>query len=237
MTYICPYIGDSDPGQLVFFILFALFWIIAGLVKKGSRAARRPPSMGTGPRPRPRPEAGTPLGIPSLSEFLKRIRGGSEEGEEPATPLETEFEQGTPRTFVPPPPPPRQPTLPRKVVPRPMSVREPRLRRAEPREGPSKEGRFAEFEVSLEKTPEFGTLVSELVAPTPAEVPSPDAYPTPVRGRDRLADVLGAAVSAPELRKGIILAEILGRPKALRRRTALASRRAAPPREKPQPPQ
>ena len=60
--------------------------------------------------------------------------------------------------------------------------------------------------------------------PPPPESPKADAYDVRVARQPLITAVLGTEMSAPEVKKGIILAEILGRPKGLRGRRFTSGR-------------
>jgi hypothetical protein len=195
-TFPGPYIAEGT-GQLVFFLII-LFWIIAGLLKKASEASKRSGPQPPGGPTRPGGGAAPRPKVRSLSDFLKRIQEMSEEGEKPSAPRQIETEQPTLATVVRTPPPPRSPTVPKKPIARPAVE-------------------LAESEMELEKAP-------ALIAPVPAEPPRLDAYAIKGPEDHRITQILGGAVSASAFRKGIILSEILGPPRALRPRRHFRAR-------------
>jgi len=223
LAFLLPYMAKGE-GQVVFFLI-VLIWIIAGLLKKASEASKRsgsqpprgPARPGGGASPKPK--------RPSLSDFLRRIQEMSGEAEEPRAPREVEPERPTAATVVRTPPLPRRPTVQERPGARPSAVRMPSLKRPERREKPREAEKLAEFELELEKAPEFKVSAPEFAVPTLAEPPRHDAYA--IRGPEehRITQILGGAVSPSAFKKGIILSEILGPPRALRPRRGRGHRR------------
>jgi len=86
-----------------------------------------------------------------------------------------------------------------------------------------------------ELVPGFGRLAEEVMevktarltaaAPLSSQAPESKAYALRPTAPLRITQLLGAGLSTSEVRKGIVMAEILGRPKALRRRGGPLGRR------------
>lgn len=206
-----PIIGAADY-EVVVFILVGLVWLIANLLKKAAQASGR--SVPQPPQPRIRRPTGTERepGAATLADFFKRLRemSGQQTGTE--GPREFEAEQPVPRVLVP-IPPPRRPHPPKAKLapPRPPSrppVRQTRAAQRFPQPKPAPKRVLAEVEV---------TKAQPAVA-TPSPAPETDAYVTEPRPPHRISTFPPALLSAPEAKRGIILSEILGPPKALRRR-------------------
>lgn len=201
VAFTCPYIGAGDYGVVVF-ILIGLVWLIANILKKKSSQQSKGPTAGH-PRPRTGLEGESDTGprAPSLSQFLRRLTNIAEEEAEPRPPRHVGAEGPRAETGVPMPSPPRRPTVPEKRVPGPAPV--------------------------PELVPELGLPAVELAErrPAPPQAPETDAYITGRTAPPRISQFLGADFSASEVRKGIVLAEILGRPRALRRWRGPAGRR------------
>jgi hypothetical protein len=213
-----PYIADGT-GQVVFFLI-VLFWIIGGLLKKASEASKR--STPPAPLRPPRPEAGSAPqpGAPTLSDFLKRIREMSQQAKKPGPPPRIEPERPSPAPVMRRPLPPLRPTIPRKPPVRPAVVPAPSLKRPEKRQKLVEPTPLGALHVATEKAPEFQVSLSGL-AGLPPEAPGRDAYQLAGPEEDQITQILGDAVSSSVLKKGIILSEILGPPRAMRPRRYL----------------
>jgi len=221
LTYLPRLVGAPDGTGLIFFLI-VLIGIIASLLKKASQTSRRSTLEGP-PRPRvPGVEPGPERRLPTISEFLKRIREISEQAERPPGAPETGIEEPPPRPFLRTPAPPRRPAAPYGRAARRTTLPQPSLKAVK---GP---------QVSLQPEPVAGVEVpigeplEVRLEPLVAAPPPPaaaDAYIITASAMPPIPKMLGGRVSTSEIRKGIILAEILGRPVALRRRRAAVRRR------------
>jgi hypothetical protein len=211
-----PYtIAAGGTGYI--FIVFALFWIIASLLKKASEASKRT-TTGTA-RLRKPPESRPGMGprLPTVSDFLRRIQEMSEQAEEQGPSEVTDAEKAVPRTLVP-PPTPQRPTFPQRRVPHRTSLRQPGVRRAETRQELYKPGHAAAFDISTKPIVAPGVQPQGFTVAAPSPQPVPDAYTLKAAVQPQITRILGQDISASGMRKGVILAEVLGRPVALRRR-------------------
>ena len=217
-AFCVPYIANGS-GEIVFFLI-ALFWIIAGLLKKASEAAKRQGPQAT--RRPERPGGGTAPKSPSLSDFLKRIQEMSRETETPKPPRGVEPE--SPLSVTEMQTPQRRPPIPRKPAARPMAVPSPRLRRPKKQEEIRPLAETIELRLDIPKEAEPRASVPPLEVSPPAELAEVDAYAMTTPGERRIAQILGGPVSASAFRKGIVLSEILGPPRAMRPRRPLGPR-------------
>ncbi len=227
------YLADSDGIEFIIFLVFVLISIIASLVKKASETAKRSTLAGPGARPQPGGPARPSPRAPTFSEFIRRIQGAAEP-ERPVAPLEREVRQTRPRTVLPTPPLPRRPTAQQKPAIRPVSIRQPRLRPVEAQaQRPAPEA-LAGAKLYVEEPLEVKVSLSELVSQPTTEPPraEPRAAALARPGMAVLESGVHAegGLSTSELRRGIILAEILGPPRALRPRRM--GRRPGAPRPK-----
>ncbi len=233
--------GDGDIAQIVILLIFVLISVVAGLAKKASQASKRGAFGGRQPGPRPTVQTPPESRVPSLSDFLRRIKEMSQGGEGTGLPRQGGPEPPKPPAAVPVPPGPRRPAAAPKPMARPVTVRQPTSRQSQWAEGaraekpPSGlereivrtlerapgERREAEtlagLEVALEKPPALGIPSPDVAGPVLAGKPTPEVHAVAPQAPVWSAHMLGEHVSAPDLRKGIVLSEILGRPRALRR--------------------
>jgi hypothetical protein len=211
-----PYmIAAGGTGYI--FIVFALFWIIASLLKKASEASRRTTTGGARPRKPPESRPGMEPRLPRVSDFLRRIQEMSEQAEKRGPSEETDAEKAVPRTLVP-PPPPQRPTFPQRRVAHRASLRQPGVRRAERRQELYKPERATAFDISTKPIVELGVQPPGRTVAAPSPQPAADAYAVRAAVQPQMTRILGQDISASGMRKGVILAEVLGRPVALRRR-------------------
>ena len=223
--------SDEDVAQIVLFLIFVLIVVVARLVKKAAKASK-PPSVGGASQPR----------VPSLSDFLRRVKEISEETEKTSSPYRAEPERPQPRPGgAPVPPPPRRATVGTRQPTRSVSMPQPSLRRKRegdrPREEPlvslqrqpgetMEQAAESRLEVTLGTAPGVRVSTPQPLSPGPAEGPTHEPYAVAGHVPGRLGDILREAISGSELRKGIILSEILGRPRALRARRPAVRRKA-----------
>jgi len=208
--------------EVVILILVGVIWL-ANLLKKASQASKGPPEAGSRPPHEDKPGAAPRRS--SLSEFFRTLREMSEEQAKPPPPQEPKVQEPRAEILTRTPPPPRKPPVPKRAMPRPVPVRQPTLREVK------KPGRPPELElapdigVSLDELAIAEPVLSATVLPVRAQAPQIDAYAIKVAKQPRITQFLGAAISPSEVRKGIIMAEILGPAKALRRRRRPLPRR------------
>lgn len=207
--WLCPTLLRGE-SQIVFFILIGLVWLIANVLRKASQASKGPTTKRPQSTIRPERETEATPRRGTLSEFLRRIQEMSEQEGQPRASQDVEVEEPVGGTFVPTPSLPRKPTIPKRTAPRREAVRKPN-----PRLVPTLEKRLE---------PKAAPLASSLsVSAAPLEIEP--YWTTNAAEQPPITRFLGSAVSASEMKKGIVLAEILGRPKALRgRRTRLRPR-------------
>jgi len=226
LAITCPYIGAGDGGSgTIIFIVIGLVWLIANLLKKASQASKSPPSG------RPRPQTGVEgktdaaPRASSLSEFLRTLKEMSQGQAAPHPPQQPGGGEPRAGTSVPQPPPPRRPTSLEKRMPRPALVREPSLKPVQRREMPPEPELVPGFGRLAEEVMEVKTARLTAAAPLASQAPESKAYAIRRTAPPRITQLLGAELSTSEVRKGIVMAEILGRPKALRRRGGPLGRR------------
>jgi hypothetical protein len=208
--------------------MIILFWIIGGLLKKAQQTASkqqssrpRPPGpggVGGGPKPK--------ADVPTLSDFFKRLQEMSGQTQTPAAPPQPRRPTATPaaaktvRSTARPGTPLqrpgtlRRPTLQRTAAERrtPESVRMEQAREFE------QPGDQPQLSPAVQAEAEFSEGRPRQEIPGPETPRARDAYTLMSRGKPRFAQMLEGDMSASRLKQGIILSEILGRPKALRGR-------------------
>ncbi len=216
-----PCFGAGRGGEVVFFIVIGLIWLIGSLLKKASEASKR--TGGTPPRPQMQGGMGERQRRPSLTDFLRRLQEMSQEQAEPRPPQPPQVEKPQAATPVRTPPPPRRPTVPERRVTHAEALRKPKVQRVQKPMRTPEPRPVPQFELHEVELPEVPPTPSP-VFPTAPEAPKAGAYVIRTAKHPPLAAFLGAEMSASEVRKGIVLAEILGRPKALRGRRPTAGR-------------
>jgi hypothetical protein len=222
--FATPYIAKGS-GEIVFFLII-LIWIIGGLMKKAADASKRSSPQGSAKPQRPGRGPAPAAPRPSLSDFLRRIRQMTGQGEEPPAPPHAKPEAPTSgpvlRMPSPPPRPPERKTQAAgpSVLPTPSLKREMKGLRVAPR---------AEMELPQRLEPIEGPvaplLTQESPTASPPEPQEPGAYGIRKAHERPATPILGVEISTGEMKKGIILSEILGPPKAIRHRRHLAGGR------------
>ncbi len=222
--FAAPYIANGS-GEIVFFLI-VLIWIIGGLLKKAAEASKRSSPQGSAKPQRPGRGPAPAAPRPSLSDFLKRIRQMTEQGEEPAPHPQAKPELPIPgpvlRMPSSPPRPPEsgRPAAGRSVLPTP-SLRPPKKDvRVAPRAETEAAQELEWIEAHVQIPP-----TQELTTPRTSAPRELYAYEIRKAQERPVTPMLKIAISTGEMKKGIILAEILGPPKAIRRRRHLAAGR------------
>lgn len=208
-------------GEIVFFLIL-LIWIIGGLMKKAAEASKRSfPQGSAGPQhPAQRPTPAAPR--PTLSDFLKRIQQMTE-GEEQPPPSPPEPETPTPRPLLQMPSPPRRPPDRRSPVAGPSVLRTPRMKperkelRVSPRAQMEPLQTLKPADVPLMSVPTQELALSPLL-----DTQQLNAHGMTKLQQRHISQTLGITLSTDQMKKGIILSEILGPPKAVLRRRHLA---------------
>jgi len=223
-AFTCPYIIVLKGNFEVILILAAVVWFIANLLKKASQASKGPPAE----RPRPRmpldSETERPPRAPSLSQFFRTLKEMSEEQAKPRPPQQPKAEQPRSDISMPTPPPP-EPSIWKEPMPRPVPVRRPTLRQVRQKEKPREPQLAPGLGAPLAELPE---VEAATLKPLPSvSLEAPETYAYAIKGPEAAAITrfLGREMSASEVRKGIILAVVLGAPKAVRGRRVTFQRR------------
>jgi hypothetical protein len=216
-----PYFGAGSGGEVIFFIVIGLIWLIGSLLKKASEASKR--TGGVPPRPQMQGGTGGGQRRPSLTDFLRRLQEMSQEQAEPRPPQPPQVERPQAATPVRTPPSLRRPAVPERKVAHAEALRRPKVQRVQKPMRPPEPRPVPQFELHEVELPEV-PLTPSPVFPTAPEAPKVDAYAMKAAKQPHVTEILGADMSASEVRKGIVLAEILGRPKALRGRRPTAGR-------------
>lgn len=223
--FCVPYIANGS-GQIVFFLII-LIWIIGALLKKASEASKR--SFPPGPvKPQHPSEGPTPAARrPTLSDFLKRIQQMAEQGEQPPPPPPPEPEAPMQPPVLRVPSTPSRPPDRRSPVAGPSVLRTPRVKpeRRDLRVSPP-----AQQMEPLQTLKPIGVPLESLPTQELAFSPLLDTQQLDAHGMTKLqqrhiSQTLGITLSTDQMKKGIILSEILGPPKAVLRRRHVAAGR------------